>query len=118
MAVSDSIAAWILPFIAPITLYFAKNVAIHNGWLSAPSHPDNETDRAAFVALRAVLEATRGMKEDISEKRKELSAILNDIKGSLERLENQAKHMRDDGTLIYQHIPTPHTSSAAVHLDG
>jgi hypothetical protein len=45
MAVADLILAWLLPFIAPIILYFARQYAIHKGWLNKPSNPSDDTAR-------------------------------------------------------------------------
>ncbi len=119
MAVADLIAAWLLPFIAPIILYFARQYAIRKGWLSAPSNPPNDIDCQTLDALNAVLDALRGIDRNISRHRQESVASLNGIKESLDRLTelSEAREM-DGGMLIHQRVPTPHVPSAAVHLDG
>jgi hypothetical protein len=119
MAVEDLVSAWLLPFIAPIILYFARQYAIHKGWLNEPSNPSADIDRQTLKVLSAVLEALHGIDGNISGHREELVASLNDIKGSLDRLKELSEaHRKYGGMLIYQRVPTPHVSSAAVHLDG
>ena len=119
MAVADLVSAWLLPFIAPIILYFARQYAIHRGWLNMPSNPSDDIDRQTLEVLSAILEALRGIDGNISGHREELVDGLNDIRGSLDRLKELSEaHERDGGMLIYQRVPTPHVSSAAVHLDG
>lgn len=119
MAVADLVSAWLLPFIAPIILYFARQYAIHKGWLNAPSNPSDDIDRRTLDVLNAVLKALRGIDGNISGHREELVDSLNDTKESLDRLKELSEaRERDGGMLIYQRVPTPHVPSAAVHLDG
>jgi hypothetical protein len=119
MAVADLIPVWLAPLIAPIILYFARQFAIHKGWLKPPSNPPDDIDRQALDVLKAVLEVLRGIDRNISEHREESVESLNDIKGSLDRLKELSEaRERDGGMLIYQRVPTPHVPSAAAHLDG
>jgi hypothetical protein len=109
MAVADSIAAWLLPFIAPIILYFDRQCAIRMEWLSEPSNPSDATEHQTVDALVDVLEALQGINRNISGHREESVASLNGIKGSLDRLKELSEaRERDGGMLIYQRIPTPH----------
>lgn len=119
VSVPGWIAVWLLPFIAPIILYFARQHAIHRGWLNVPFPPSNIKDHEALEVLRAISRSLRNIDENFSGHRMELAASLNDIKGNLDRLKQLSEaRERDSGMLIYQRIPTPHVSSAAVHLDG
>ena len=119
MAVADLISVWLAPFIAPIFLYFARQYAIHKGWLNAPSNPSDDIDRQTVDVLKAALEVLRDIDRNIGEHREEFVESLNDIKGSLDRLKELSEaRERDGGMLIYQRVPTPHIPSAAAHLDG
>ncbi|KAF4637142.1 hypothetical protein G7Y89_g952 [Cudoniella acicularis] len=119
MAVADLISAWLLPFIAPIILYFARQYAIHKGWLNAPSNPSNNIDRETLVVLKAILRVLQDIDGNINRHHEESVDSLNDIKESLDRLKTLSEaRERDGGMLIYQRVPTPQVSSAAVHLDG
>jgi hypothetical protein len=80
MALANLISAWLLPFIALIILYFARQYAIYKGRLNAPSNPSDDIDRRTLDVLNAVLEALRGIDGNISGNREEFVDSLNDIK--------------------------------------
>ncbi len=116
MAVADLVSAWLLPFIALIILYFARQYAIHQRWLNAPSNPSDDIDRRTLDVLNDVLETLRSIDGNISGHREEFVDSFNDIKESLDRLKELSEaRERDGGMLIYQRVPTPRVPSAAVY---
>ncbi len=118
MAVADLISAWLLPFIAPIALYFARDWAIRKGWLKA-DNPLNDTGHRTLVAIEAVTSALNRIDRNISGFREESADSHNGIKECLERLKELGEaRERHGGMLIYQRIPTPHVPRAAVSPDG
>ncbi|RDW92226.1 hypothetical protein BP5796_01620 [Coleophoma crateriformis] len=123
MAVADLISAWFLRCIAPIILYFARQYAIHRGWLRAtPIPPVSPADmnREILLALQDILWAHRADHENIRSLLAESLDTLKDIRGAMDRSNELGEaRERDGGMPIYQHIPTLRVPrAAAAHLDG
>lgn len=91
MAVADLVSAWLLPFIAPIILYFAKYYAIRKGWWPRPPLTSHDSDRELLDVLKNVL-ANNVRHSDASD------TNLNAIKENLQILIQLGEaHQRDGG---------------------
>ncbi|KAL3423630.1 hypothetical protein PVAG01_05377 [Phlyctema vagabunda] len=118
MAVAEVISAWLPAFLAPIILYFARDFAIHRGWLNPPHAPKSVED-----SFRTLTKEIQYLNKNIDGLRKEnvaAAAVASEgAQNIVERLNELGEaHQRDGGALIHQRVPRSPVPSAAAHLDG